>query len=121
MRNDQWSVSSAATRPWARLNRKLTSSFDKAVAADFNGNGKSDIAYGSSGDWTVSFDGRRPLHRFRHGSRTLPLRELLIGRFAAGIPRDQVVGFDGAALNFAIWRGLGSTNSFRRLSAQQMR
>lgn len=25
-----------------------------------------------------------------------------IGRFDAGIPRDQVVGFDGAALNFAI-------------------
>jgi hypothetical protein len=119
---DGWSYSSGSTSPWARLNRKLSSSFRFAIAADFNGNGKSDIAiYTSITNWYVSFDGRGSYVTLRNGSPAAPLTKLLIGHFDAGIPRDQVVGFDGTGLNLSIWRGLGSPNSFKQLSTQPMR
>jgi hypothetical protein len=120
VRNDAWSIASGATAVWAKLNRKLTSSFSNAVAADFDGNGRADIAYADGGTWKVSFDGRGGLTTLRKGSNAGSLKAWLIGRFDGG-SRNQVVGFDGSGLNFQIWRGLGTPGAFSRLSTQTMR
>jgi hypothetical protein len=120
VRNDAWSIASGATAVWAKLNRKLTSSFSNAVAADFDGNGRADIAYADGGTWQVSFDGRGGLTTLRKGSNAGSLKAWLIGRFDGG-SHNQVVGFDGSGLNFQIWRGLGTPGAFSRLSTQPMR
>ncbi|MBA3748153.1 MAG: VCBS repeat-containing protein, partial [Solirubrobacterales bacterium] len=121
VKSQGWSYSSAATGSYLKLNSKLTSSFDSAVAADFDGNGRTDIATGGGGHWKVSVDGRGALQTLRKGSSVAPLRKLLIGRFGARARRDQVVGFDGSGLHFEIWRGIGAPSAFVRLSAQEMR
>jgi hypothetical protein len=56
-----WQYSDAATLGWAPLNGKLTRSFSAALAADLDGNGKSDILVDVDGEkWQYSRDGRRP-------------------------------------------------------------
>ena len=59
---DQWSVSDDGVSTWERLNSKLTDDLDSLVFADFNGNGRTDIAQSrvlgtASIDWRVSWDG----------------------------------------------------------------
>lgn len=133
VRNNQWSYSSSATEPWARLNSKRTNSLKDAVAADFDGNGKSDIAFSSGQKWRFSRDGRGPLASLRDGS-LLPvypaLKQLLVGRFDGG-DRATVISWNmvphGAppvfrpGLLLVIWRGLGSSQAFSRRSDQNMR
>jgi hypothetical protein len=125
-----WGYSSGATRPWARLNAKRVGSFANAVAADFDGNGKTDIAVGVGQKWFYSRDGRGPLVVLRNGSPVQPyppLNRLPIGRFDGGT-RDQVVSFDlrvepgprvVAGNRLFVW-GLGS-QAFRMRSEQDMR
>jgi hypothetical protein len=130
-----WSYSSASTQRWARLNGRLTSSFSKAVAADFDGNGRTDIAIGEGQRWTYSRDGRSPLAVLRNGDRALPygaLNRLPIGRFDGGT-QHKVITFNLAAqgtpgnIRFSpgewlvIWRGLGSGSKFSLRSSQAMR
>ena len=82
-----WSYSSASTQGWARLNGRLTSSFSNAVAADFDGNGTTDIAIGDGQTWRYSRDGNSPLVTMRNGDSRLPypaLNRLPIGRFDGG-------------------------------------
>ena len=127
-----WSYSSASTQGWARLNGKLTSSFSNAVAADFDGNGTTDIAIGDGQTWRYSRDGNSPLVTMRNGDSRLPypsLNRLPIGRFDGGA-RHQVISFsltaEGTAPNIrylpgewlVIWRGRGN---FAARSAQTMR
>jgi hypothetical protein len=119
VRNDQWSISSGSTGSWTKLNKKLTSTLAGAVAADFDGNGRTDIAWGSGTTWTVSYDGSKPLTTLRKGGVIPSLKSLLVARFDGGT-RDQAVGFDGSGVNLAIWRG-GASGPFSRLSAQPMR
>jgi len=111
-----WGYSSGATQPWARLNGKLVGSFAKAVAADFDGNGKTDIAFSDGKRWRYSRDGRSRLAVMRSGSGAL--KQLLIGRFDGGT-RDMVVSFVSDDRLF-IW-GLGGGNSFSVRSERNMR
>ena len=81
-----------------RLNKKLEGSFDGAVAADFDGNGKTDIAFNDGSDWRFSADGRSALATLRDGKEALllahpALKSLLIGRFEGG-PGAQVLAFE---------------------------
>jgi hypothetical protein len=126
--NDAWSYSSGATRRWARLNSKRSDSFADAVAADFDGNGRSDIAFVEGRKWRVSRDGRSGLAVVRNGVEEL--RPPLVGRFVpvggslpgaqvVGWTRDPVLGIRG--LRLSVWRGLGTGNGFANLSAQNMR
>jgi hypothetical protein len=130
-----WSYSSAATQRWARLNDRLTSSFSKAVAADFDGNGRTDIAIGDGQKWRYSRDGRSPLGVLRNGNVALTygaLNRLPIGRFDGG-PRHKVISFSltpyGSPGNIryspgewlVIWHGLGSHGDFSLRSTQAMR
>lgn len=125
VRNGAWSYSSGASEPWLRLNAKLVGSFKNAVAADFNGNGRTDIAFSDGERWRYSRDGRFPLALLRKGSSNL--KRLLIGRFAPGAARPrpytpaQVISFNPAGLRFIIWRGLGKGDAFKEHSAQNMR
>jgi hypothetical protein len=122
VRGSEWSYSSGATKRWAHLNTRLRPSFSGAVAADFDGNGRTDLAFDDGGTWRFSADGRRALRllRRKHGA-VGPLHRLLIGRFQGGT-RATVVAFDPRNRNqFAIWRGLGSDAQFVRLSQQGMR
>jgi FG-GAP-like repeat len=129
--NGAWSISSAGTAPWAKLNNKLRSSFADAVAADFDGNGKSDIAFSDGQKWVYSRDGRFPLVVLRDGDSRLryaPLKSLLIGPFDGGT-HAKVVGFDlkpvgvglGPGERLVIWNGLGSGSAFSLRSEQNMR
>ncbi len=130
-----WDYASASTQGWAPLNGRLTSSFSSAVAADFDGNGRTDIAVGDGQRWRWSPDGRAPLVLLRNGDRRLPypaLNRLAIGRFDGGA-RHQVISFtltpEGTADNtrwlagewLAIWRGPGSASTFSVRSPQTMR
>ena len=134
-----WQLSSGATRRWARLNGRLTRSFSSAVAADFDGNGRTDIAIGDGQTWRLSRDGRGRLTSLRRGAPNPPyppLKRLLIGRFdggtragvvslslrarAVGFGRDARVVF-GPGERLLIWAGLGSGEAFRLRSERNMR
>ncbi len=130
-----WSLSSAATGRWAKLNGRLTSSFSQAVAADFDGNGRTDIAVGDGQKWRYSRDGRSALMTLRNGNKVLTypaLNRLQVGRFDGGT-RDKLISFNlspyGTPGNvryrpgewLVIWRGLGSGGDFSARSAQTMR
>jgi hypothetical protein len=80
-----WAYSSGATRAWVRMNGRLTRSFKDAVAADFDGNGKTDIAVDEGSRWRYSRDGRASLavllpNRGGPGPPG-PLKKMVIGRF----------------------------------------
>jgi hypothetical protein len=122
-----WSYSSGATRPWARLNARLVTSFANAVAADFDGNGRTDIALDEGNRWRFSRDGRGPLTLLRQGRWFPPLKLLPIGRFDGGTSA-MVVSFEpGRVVPFTlgerllIWRGPGTGNAFTGRSSQNMR
>ena len=123
------------------MNNKLTDSFANAVAADFDGNGRTDIAINDGRDWRYSADGYSPLTALRDspsGERLIgfpSLKSSLIGPFEAG-PGAQVVTFERTLTltltlppnaqsypgeRLLIWRGLGSSNAFRLHSEQNMR
>ena len=137
VRNGKWSYSSAAIQKWARLNAKLADPFANAVAADFDGNGRSDIAFGGGKRWRYSRDGRSALGVLREGQTSQALNQLLVGRFDRG-RRAQVIGFSTTLVvrpgdpvvirrpgeKLVIWRGLGSGDAFRvapgRTCAEQM-
>lgn len=118
---DGWAYSSGATSAWIRLNRRLTDSFANAVAADFGGDGRSDIAISNGQKWRWSLDGRSPLRMLRDGRATpsyRPLKQLLIGRFEPH-DRDLVIAFEGERL--VMWRGIGTPATFGPRSHQNMR
>jgi hypothetical protein len=131
--NGVWSISRSGTGSWVKINNRLTSSFAAAVAADFDGNGKSDIAFNDGGKWRYSRDGRFPLALLRDGAgdgvyRNVSLKALLIGPFDGGT-RAEVVRFNLSEAGpipllgerLLIWRGPGSGNAFSMHSLQNMR
>jgi hypothetical protein len=85
--NGQWSVSWSGTSKWERLNDELSSDINELVLADFNGDGKTDIARSNTtGYWEVSWGGTTPWHTLRTWTvlmdkTYLPLTALLIGDF----------------------------------------
>lgn len=116
-----WAYSSAATSPWTRMNARLTSNFDRAVAADFGGDGRSDVAVSDGQRWRWSLDGRGPLVNLRNGASSpahRPLKQLLIGKFEPH-SRDLVMSFVGLRLH--LWRGIGTPPAFGVRSPQDMR
>jgi hypothetical protein len=117
----RWSYSSGSTTTWARLNAKLVGSFERAVAEDFDGNGKTDIAFSNDDAWRYSPDGRKPLSRLRRNVDSRPLDRLLVGHFD-NQPRATVVAYGTHNRNkFGIWRGLGSQSDFVKHSEENMR
>ena len=121
-----WSYSSGATQPWARLNRKLTSSLSGAIAADFDGNGRTDIAYRDGRKWSFSPNGSGEPITLRKGIESA--KGLLVGRFDGG-SRAQLMRWESVPPlvsellphRFEIWRGLGSGDAFVTRSTQSMR
>jgi hypothetical protein len=121
-----WAYSSAATGRWTKLNDQLKSSFAGAVVADFDGDGKSDIAFDEGHQrWSYSPGGRLPLRSLREGDgMTYPaLTTLLVGSFDGG-PRAEVLSFYqpnrgsvDLTDHFVIWRGEG----FSKRSSYPMR
>jgi hypothetical protein len=130
-----WAISSGGMGSWTKLNNKLSSSFANAVAADFDGNGRTDIAFNDGRDWRVSIDGRAASTLLRDSPSaefvlSYPsLKSLLIGAFDGGT-RAKVVAFE-RKLEFptgnltgerlVIWRGLGTGDAFSPHSEQNMR
>ncbi len=118
VRNKAWSFSSASTGSWTRLNAQLTSNFNDAVVADFNGDGRDDIAVSSSTSWRYSSGGRGPLVVMRNGRGLPALRSLQIGRFDPSLAM-VAVGFAGDRL--ATWTGFGVSSRYSIRSPQNMR
>jgi hypothetical protein len=130
--NGAWSISRSGTGSWTKLNSKRVSSFANAVAADFDGDGRTDIAFSDGQTWRYSRDGRSALITMRNGSSVLPypaLKSLCIGRFDGGT-QAKVISFqrtsppafpvgDGFGERLVIWDGPGS--DFRIRSVQNMR
>ena len=128
---DHWAVSSGSVVEWVRLNDRLRNTLVGTVAADFDGNGLSDIAFSDGNKWLVSRDGRQPLAVLRDGSgqpKYPPLHEQLTGRFEAGAGA-QVVAVErmplspviGPGQRLVIWKGLGNGNAYVTHSEQNMR
>ena len=120
---------------------RLTNSFANAVAADFDGNGMSDIAFSDGQKWRYSRDGRYPLAWLRDGEAINgcfhpypPLKEQLVGQFDSD-PAAEVISLDrkvvyrdgfhqdhyGPGDQLILWRGLGTGNLFIPHSQQNMR
>lgn len=129
---DDWALSSGAAAGWVKLNDRLLNSLAGAVAADFDGNGHSDIAYSVGQKWYVSRDGRSPFVLLRNGDGQglYPrLKGVLLGQFEGG-PRTQAVtlelgasfgGIFGPGERFVIWDGREINGTFQPLSDQNMR
>ncbi|MFN8132590.1 MAG: VCBS repeat-containing protein [Solirubrobacteraceae bacterium] len=118
-----WMLSSASTGTYTKLNSRRADSFTNMVTGDFNGNGRTDIAYGGQKQWFVSYDGSAPFTILRDGNIGPNLNALLVGRFDNGKHGAQVAGYSAAAnpQYFNGWQGQGSTNGFTRRSEQKMR
>jgi VCBS repeat protein len=119
VRNNAWSYSSAGQTSWLKLNDKLTGSLAGGVAADFNGDGRTDIAFGSGDTWRWSRSGRGPLLRMRKGKSFPSLSTLAIGHFDGPTAKTMVVAFDGVKM--VIWRGFGSGDALVERATQNMR
>jgi hypothetical protein len=115
-----WVFSSGSTHTWAPLNSKLTNSFTDAVAADFDGNGKTDIAF-RKGIWRLSADGRGPMTDLNAGP--IRLNRWIMGHFEAGAPA-MAIGwgppFSSTAKRFVIWRGPASGKTLHPWSEHEM-
>ena len=129
--NNGWSISRSSTQPWARINGRPTRSFDDAVAADFDGNGRTDIAIGDGQTWRLSRDGRSALTVMRTSKPAAwypPLKSLLVGRFDGGA-KAKVLAWEMVNRNtrrlpgerFVMWHGLGTGNALVARSHQNMR
>jgi hypothetical protein len=131
----KWKISSGATTSWTDLNSLRRRTFRGAVVADFNGDGRSDIAFNSGSQmWSYSPGGAGVLLALREGDgqsvRYPELSQLLVGHFD-GDPRAEVVSynvfsvFSGESVpafpnHFMIWRG-GLRDRFEKLSWHAMR
>jgi FG-GAP-like repeat len=113
-----WSYSSASTQQWVRFNARLTLSFDNAVAADFDGDGRTDIAVSTGTNWRYSPGGRGRLAVMRNGNGLPSFKKLEIARFDPG-PRAVAVGFAGDRL--ATWPGFGTGAKYSIRSPRDMR
>ena len=122
--SDRWAVSSAATSSWNFLNKRFAGTFKNAIAADFDGNGRTDIAFQRPpfNVWSVSSDGQGE-------PRVLGLPAIsrdygLVGRFDKSSPRAMMI-YNAPRLlglnRFKIWRGYGTTVDWRDWSDHDMR
>jgi hypothetical protein len=129
---DKWQISSGSTGSWTPLNSLRRATFRGAVVADFDGDGRSDIAFDEGSQlWIYSSGGASELRDLREGdgqSVTYPaLDQLLVGHFDSG-SRAQVVSYyvqSGESIpalpnHFMIWRG-GIRDRFEQLSSHAMR
>jgi FG-GAP-like repeat len=119
-----WVVSTAANSNWNFLNIKLADTFKRAIAADFDGNGLTDIAFTRLGRWNFSPDGRGQPRLL--GMPAVARESGVIGRFDKASPRAMMIhnppdflGF--YSRHFKIWRGNGTTGDFRDWSDHDMR
>ncbi len=88
--NSQWSVSWSGTTRWQRLNKRLSTALNYMVFADFNGDGRTDIAryypddpnfhYSQRNTWRISWGGRGDFVHFRDG-RDMPYENTIVGDF----------------------------------------
>lgn len=128
---DQWAVSSGSVVGWVKLNDRLRATLAGTVAADFDGNGISDIAFSDGNQWLFSKDGRQPLAVLRNGSgqpKYPPLHEQLTGRFESGegaqvvtVERTPLSVLIGPGQRLVIWKGMYSGNAYVTHSEQNMR
>jgi hypothetical protein len=109
----KWQVSDGARGAWTPLPVSLTSKMDGLVAADFNGDGRADIAMTDSSNIMVSFSGAGPWSRHNvSGCSGLPwtLQQAPIGHFQGGTPSEILVWnqhglciVDGMSSNVGLW------------------
>jgi hypothetical protein len=110
---------------WVDLHSSLSGSLAGVVAADFTGDGKSDLARSASGSWWVSDAGMKRWIRLR--SATVPgvgtiinLMGYPVGRFFDGDAIADVVFWSGTAgLHFDY--APGGKGPIKRLSRQAMK
>ncbi|MCA6117323.1 VCBS repeat-containing protein [Bradyrhizobium sp. WSM 1738] len=127
----KWQISSGATGSWTELNSLQRSNFRGGVVADFDGDGRSDIAFDDGSQmWSYSPGGAGALRALREGdgqSAAYPeLSRLLVGYFD-GDRRAKVVSYYvpssesmPAPNHFMIWRG-GLRDRFEKRSWHAMR
>jgi len=121
--SDRWAISSAATSSWNFLNKRFATTFKNAIAADFDGNGFTDIAYRGLGRWQVSADGQGEPRAL--GLPFITREYGLVGRFDKTSPRAMII-YNAPNLllgtnHFKIWRGYGTTVDWRDWSDHDMR
>jgi len=125
--NGQWMVAHSGTSHWQPLRPKLTDSVAGLVVADFNADGRADVATSSCArgklggycDWKVSYSGTGDWTKLRRFSWRLPLTAAVaIGRFALDERAGVLIWADPD--NYLI-HVLGGAVVPRRWSRQDMR
>jgi hypothetical protein len=122
--SDRWAISSGATSSWNFLNKRFANTFKNAIAADFDGNGRTDIAFRRLGQWNVSPDGQGEPRLL--GLPGISRDSGLVGRFDKSSPRAMMIYNSplvllGGPNRFKIWRGYGTTVDWRDWSDHDMR
>jgi hypothetical protein len=93
---NQWMyVPSQGPRQWTLLRSKLSNTMNGLVAADFNGDGITDIALEQGGDWGVSLSARDDFQKV-DGLSKLP-DAIAIGHFRDDHPGADVLAWFGNA------------------------
>jgi hypothetical protein len=137
--NDAWLISSGARTGWTRINSELSSNVAAMRVADFNGDGRSDIAFQAGSTWYYSSSASGPRTALRTVGASEPpslLARVLLGKFTAD-GRADALWYDGVATEgkettsplitviwgpfFHAWTGIGSGNDLRRHSLHDMK
>ena len=88
---DDWMVVYGGTQSWSRLRTKLTNNVNDLVVADFDGNGRADVATSSHDglyfDWRISSGGVANWARLRNNAIVALTAVPAIGQFdtSAGV------------------------------------
>lgn len=125
-----WAIRSGALGSWTVINGQVLTSLKDSVIADFDGNGRDDVAFlGLGKDWKFSREGRDLLRTLRfkmNGESDGSGFSLYVGHFLKASAKAQVLTWEYKPVpqknrQFLIWKGFLEANQLLEHSRSTMR